>query len=625
MNVTPAAQPARHRPPTWLFAGLVSVTVTLLAMAFVAPATAQDSPSGRSLVQRVDASTPGSLTIDFIADGEGSVPVGLSIDGADGSEGAPIEPVRSPEIVVVVDDVVSGQAAGGLSSVIAAAEAVTDGLASGSITLVSAGTPARIIEGSVAGLSGREGGSSIRDALVLAGEASAEQGAAPIVVISGTADASSTASASRARGVVAASGAPVFTISLPGADSTLSTLATFDRHSVGSVEDATAAGEAVRSLAGRQFSATFPTGDLGDTAALTLHVGETDHHLQYAEGTILSGRQAVVPTPVERGTALPGFAKWIAAALACLAVGAVAYMVGSAVFREDTALASAMRAYGQLPEEDAVDDALATNAILQRAVDLTEDIAERQGVLAKVEEALDEARLALRPAEALFFTFAAALVGAALGFLMRGPVGAVLGLGFVLAFPVVFVRMKAKRRRDKFVAQLPDMLTLLSSTLKAGYSLGQGLDAVSKEIDDPMGAELRRAVTEAQLGRPIDESLESVSERMGSDDFTWAVMAIKIQKEVGGNLAELLLTVAETMTLRSRLLGEVKALTAEGRMSAYVISILPPGLGVVMYTLNPGYVGTMFENTGGMIALGAASVWAVFGFVWMQKIVNIKV
>ena len=107
------------------------------------------------------------------------------------------------------------------------------------------------------------------------------------------------------------------------------------------------------------------------------------------------------------------------------------------------------------------------------------------------------------------------------------------------------------------MSQLPDTLGLLASTLKAGYSFMQGVEAVSQEIEDPMGSELRRIVTEAQLGRPLVDAMDASAERMDSTDFAWAVMAVKIQREVGGNLSELLLTVAETMTERERLRRDV--------------------------------------------------------------------
>jgi tight adherence protein B len=175
------------------------------------------------------------------------------------------------------------------------------------------------------------------------------------------------------------------------------------------------------------------------------------------------------------------------------------------------------------------------------------------------------------------------------------------------------------------MAQLPDTLGLLAGTLKAGYSFMQGVEAVSQEVEDPMGVELRRVVSEAQLGRPVEDALESAAERMESEDFAWAVMAVKIQREVGGNLAELLLTVAETMTSRSRLRGEISALTAEGRMSAIILGILPPGVGAVMYVLNKEYMVVLFEESIGIAMLVAAVLSMIVGFAWMLKIINIKI
>jgi hypothetical protein len=154
----------------------------------------------------------------------------------------------------------------------------------------------------------------------------------------------------------------------------------------------------------------------------------------------------------------------------------------------------------------------------------------------------------------------------------------------------------ARRRRKQFETMLPDTLQLLASTLRAGYSLMQGVEAVSQEVSEPMGRELRRVVTEARLGRPLEESLDAVAERMGSNDFAWAVMAIRIQREVGGNLSELLVTVGDTMTERERLRRDVNALTAEGRVSAIVLGILPIGVGAFIAMGNPGYLDPLFDR-----------------------------
>jgi tight adherence protein B len=160
------------------------------------------------------------------------------------------------------------------------------------------------------------------------------------------------------------------------------------------------------------------------------------------------------------------------------------------------------------------------------------------------------------------------------------------------------------------------MLTLLASTLKAGYSFMQGVEAVSREVDGPMGQELRRVVSEA---------LSSSAERMQSLDFAWAVMAVGIQREVGGNLAEILLTVADTMVARNRLRGEVQALTAEGKVSAVVLGLLPLGLGLVMFVINPDYMGLLFSDLLGRIMLGLGILGMLVGFLWMKKIITIEI
>ena len=132
-------------------------------------------------------------------------------------------------------------------------------------------------------------------------------------------------------------------------------------------------------------------------------------------------------------------------------------------------------------------------------------------------------------------------------------------------------------------------------------------------------------LVEARLGRPLEEALEDSAARMESPDFEWAVMAVGIQREVGGNLAELLDTVKETMIARERLRGEIKSLTAEGKISAIVLGILPVGLGGFMWTINKEYMQPLVHTTTGQIMLGAALLAALVGFWWMKKTIEIEV
>ena len=145
------------------------------------------------------------------------------------------------------------------------------------------------------------------------------------------------------------------------------------------------------------------------------------------------------------------------------------------------------------------------------------------------------------------------------------------------------------------------------------------------EAPNPTAREFGRAIVEARLGRQVVAALQGITTRTQSQDFEWAVMAIEIQREVGGNLAEVLQTVSETMRQRNRLKGEIRALTAEGRISAIVLGILPFAMGGFLWASNPEYIGTLFETTFGIVALIAGGLLMIGGGIWLRKIVNIEV
>jgi tight adherence protein B len=402
---------------------------------------------------------------------------------------------------------------------------------------------------------------------------------------------------------------------------------------VASDEDlAGAVDDVATSLAGR-FSATFaaPEGVDG-MVAMTVTAGDAATELAYSSGADRTGSAALAPLTDAGGGGLltSPVMKWLIVLMGAVAAGLLVWAVASLVMPRSTDLTSRLEVYdesfGAEPDPDAVDDSAVTVPIIQRAVDFTGDLAERRGVLDKVEGMLERANLPLRAPEAMFFTAVLALVLVVLSFFLTGNVLIALVVAVVAAIlPSAVLNFKIRRRQKAFVAQLPDMLTLLAGTLKAGYSIGQGFESVSTEVDDPMGRELRRVVSETRLGRSLEESLEAVAQRLDSDDFGWAVMAIKIQREVGGNLAELLLTVADTMTQRERLRREVSTLTAEGRISAIIIGALPPVLAAVMFVLNPDYIKELFSPGLGYMLIGAALVMMAIGFAWMKKCITIEV
>ena len=263
--------------------------------------------------------------------------------------------------------------------------------------------------------------------------------------------------------------------------------------------------------------------------------------------------------------------------------------------------------------------------LVSSAMDFTKDLAKRTGILARVELMLETADVPVRPAEFVFYVPVVAitlgiLVGVAFNWLTGIVFAAIVG-----AAPVAWVHIKRDRRIKQFDAQLPDGLNLLASSMRAGFSFMQGLEAVASEARDPLKRELHRAFTEARLGRPVDVALEDCAIRMKSGDLQWVVLALRIQREVGGNLAELLVTVADTMTQRERLRREIGALTAEGRFSAIILSIMPFFFLLLFQVLQPDYVPKLFHKPLGVIALIGAVIGNIVGWFWLRRIVDIEV
>ena len=275
---------------------------------------------------------------------------------------------------------------------------------------------------------------------------------------------------------------------------------------------------------------------------------------------------------------------------------------------------------------EAGDSFLARIPGLRRLSASAESAATKRGLLRGLESALAQANIALRPGEAIAVALLLAAVGGALvGLFSRSVIiGVAVGI-FMILFVFGVLNFLSSGERRKFERQLPDTLTLLSTSLRAGYSLLQAVEAVATEAPEPTAREFGRAVAEIRLGRQVVGGLEGVADRTDSEDFAWAVMAIEIQREVGGNLSEVLQTVADTMLQRNRLRGEVKALTAEGRISAMVLSFLPFALFGFLYLSNPNYLEPLLTRVAGYVALGIGGVLIAAGIFWMSKIVDINV
>jgi tight adherence protein B len=315
--------------------------------------------------------------------------------------------------------------------------------------------------------------------------------------------------------------------------------------------------------------------------------------------------------------------RWLIAVLVAVAVGL--FVVGITVLlgRRQAKVERQLAGY-ELAEPVVAGDGNET-AVVQQAMAVTSRWAEQAGLLTKVEHMLERADLPVRASELFFYVPAFAVVAFLLFAVLMGPIAAIIAAAVVAIAPFSYVGFRERQRLLAFERQLPDTLTLLASSLRAGFSLMQGLEAVAQEISDPMRKELQRVFTEVRLGRPVEDALADAAERMDSNDLRWTVMAIRIQREVGGNLAVLLDTVADTMVKRERVRRELRALTAEGRLSAVVLSLITPLLALAIYLIQPDYLKPLTHDFFGIMGLIVAGILSVVGWFWLRRIVDIEV
>ncbi|MDF9751045.1 tight adherence protein B [Arthrobacter sp. ES3-54] len=239
-------------------------------------------------------------------------------------------------------------------------------------------------------------------------------------------------------------------------------------------------------------------------------------------------------------------------------------------------------------------------------------------------EKLDNAGLKKQPGDYLLMAGAVTFVAVVLGFLSGGPVPAVLMLLLMPVGLLLFLTVLVSRRRKKFDEQVPDSLQMLAGGLRAGHSLLRSVDAAAEENEAPMKEELNRVVNETRIGRDLGESLAEVALRTKNEDFASITRAIEIHREVGGDLAHVLDNVGETIRDRNQLRGQVKALSAEGRMSALVLMALP----VLMFTgltlFNQQYSKVFLTTFPGFLMILAALVMLSAGGFWLSRLVKPK-
>ena len=207
-------------------------------------------------------------------------------------------------------------------------------------------------------------------------------------------------------------------------------------------------------------------------------------------------------------------------------------------------------------------------------------------------------------------------------------VSAMVAVGLAVLVPVaplMFISFKSKRRKKKLNYQLPDVFDLLGQALRAGHSLAAGIQLVGQQLPDPVGLEFRRCFHEQNLGIKLEEALRNMAQRVNVLDLSFFVTAVTVQRQTGGDLAEILEKISKVIRDRIKILGQVRALTAEGRMSGWVLSALPVVVFFIAKTLNPEYVNILLYEPDGQAMLGAAIVMQIMGMLMIKKIVNIKI
>jgi len=237
---------------------------------------------------------------------------------------------------------------------------------------------------------------------------------------------------------------------------------------------------------------------------------------------------------------------------------------------------------------------------------------------------LEKAGLQLRPGELVVLSVSAALVVSAITMALASAFTALVFGILTLIIIRLWIGRRASKRREAFAEQLPDLLQLLAGSIRAGFGMMQAMDAVARELPAPAGEEFQRVKTEVQLGRDVNDALRAMSQRVGSEDFKWVVEAIQIHNEVGGDLADILDSGLGTVRDRIRVRRRIQTLSAEGRMSGLVLSLLPFALVAALLVFSPGYLTVLVTTQVGRTLVVAGLILMAIGALWIRRITTLK-
>lgn len=272
-----------------------------------------------------------------------------------------------------------------------------------------------------------------------------------------------------------------------------------------------------------------------------------------------------------------------------------------------------------------IDVVLARNELMSEIPWVNRTLISLQAAL-HLKRMLDQADLHITPSRLMMFSVMAGLLGGLAASVLTIFIPIMILAGLVCAsIPFLHVWWRRKKRFDAFLEQLPDALDLISRALSAGHAFSEALHMVSIEMPEPIAAEFRKAYEEQNLGLSVKLALENLTQRMPLLDLKMCVTAILIQRETGGNLAEILEKVAYTIRERFRILGDLKTLTTSSRMSAWLLCALPIGVALAVTVMNPEYMSVLWKDPRGHYLIAAALFMQITGMLIVRKILNIKI
>jgi tight adherence protein B len=345
------------------------------------------------------------------------------------------------------------------------------------------------------------------------------------------------------------------------------------------------------------------------------------------------------PSPTKVVTAAPPayqnffsipWVKMVIYAAIFVGVALLVYAFILLIFRPKQILKDRMGIYsgkqpGALKTETETKEDKSNIKMVSGIVGLVSRVASKRGFAQMFSEKLERADIKMKGSEFITLQLVSLIIiGILVQFIFKNILITAVVFFIILLVPIVIINFKENQRIKKINDQLPDALQLVSGSLKSGYSFNQAISMVIDETKPPLSAEFKMVLNETRMGLAEKEALENMAKRVNSENLTWTVMAINVQREVGGNLAEVMEIIADTTRERDRVMNQIKALTSEGKISAYILIALPVSLSLMLVLLNRSYIATLVTTRIGLVLLLIAGLLMVVGIFWIMRIIRIR-